>query len=75
MQVGLGFPCLVSRLVDAQWQMVHVAPSQRLRQSQVEAGRVDAMGCIRPFYPTFVVFNVLGFRGIVVIYSFAWAYI
>jgi hypothetical protein len=46
-----------------------------LRRRQVEDGRVDAMGCVRPYYPTFVVFNVLGPRGIVVILIFAWAYI
>jgi hypothetical protein len=39
-----------------------MTPSQRLHRSQVEEGRVDAMGCIRPFYPTFTVFNVLGRR-------------
>jgi hypothetical protein len=39
--------------------MVHVAPSQRLRQRQVEDRWIDAMGC--------VVFNVLGPRGVVVI--------
>jgi hypothetical protein len=45
-----------------------VAPSWRLHQRQVEDGRVDAMGCVRPCYPTFAVFNVLGPKGIVVIY-------
>jgi hypothetical protein len=30
-------------------------------------GRVDAMGCVRPCYPTFAAFNVLGSRSIVVI--------
>jgi hypothetical protein len=44
-----------------------VAPSQRLRQREVEDGRVDVMGCIRPYYHTFAVFDVLGPRGIVVI--------
>jgi hypothetical protein len=48
-------------------RVVHVAPSQRLRRKQIEDGRVDAMGCVRPCYPTFVVFNVLGPRGIIVI--------
>jgi hypothetical protein len=43
--------------------VVHVAPSRRWRYSQVEDGRVDAMGCVRPYYPTFVIFNVLGPRG------------
>jgi hypothetical protein len=41
--------------------------SRRLRRRQVEDGRVDAMGCVRPCYPTFAVFNVLCPRGIVVI--------
>jgi hypothetical protein len=41
----------------------------RLRQSQVKDGWVDATGCIRLFYHTFVVFNILCPRGIVVIYS------
>jgi hypothetical protein len=44
-----------------------VAPSWRLRQRQVEDGRVDATGCIEPYYLTFTVFNVLGPTGIVVI--------
>jgi hypothetical protein len=52
-----------------------VAPSWRLRQRQVEDGRVDATGCVGLYYHTFVVFNVLDPRGIVVIYPFAWAYI
>jgi hypothetical protein len=47
--------------------MVHVAPSWRLRQSQVEDGRVDVTGCIGPYYHTFAVFNVLGPRDIIVI--------
>jgi hypothetical protein len=52
-----------------------VTPSRRLRRRQVEDGRVDAMGCVRPCYHTFTVFNVLAPRGIVVIYPFAWTYI
>jgi hypothetical protein len=43
------------------------APSRRLRQRQDEDGRVDVTGCVGPYYPTFVVFNVLGPKGIVVI--------
>jgi hypothetical protein len=66
-QVGLGFPSLASRLTEARRRVVHVAPSWRLHRSQVKDGRVDAMDCIRHFYPTFAVFNVLGHRGIVVI--------
>jgi hypothetical protein len=44
-----------------------VAPSQRLRQREVEDERVGAMGCVGPCYPNFAIFNVLGPRGIVVI--------
>jgi hypothetical protein len=39
-----------------------VAPSQRLRQDQVEDRRVDVMGCVRPCYPYFAIFYVLGSR-------------
>jgi hypothetical protein len=45
-------------------QMVHVAPLRRSRGDQVEDRRVEAMGCIRPCYPNFVVFIVLGHRDI-----------
>jgi hypothetical protein len=34
---------------------------------QVEDGQVDAMGSVGPCYRTFVIFNVLGPTGIVVI--------
>jgi hypothetical protein len=44
-----------------------MAPSRRLHRRQVENGRVDAMGYIGHCYPTFVIFNVLDPRGIVVI--------
>jgi hypothetical protein len=46
--------------------MVHVASSWRLHGGQVEDGRVNAMGCVKPYYPCFVVFYVLGPRGILV---------
>jgi hypothetical protein len=39
---------------------MHVAPSRRLHLRQVEDGQVDVTGCVRPCYPTFAVFNVLG---------------
>jgi hypothetical protein len=58
-QVELGFLNLASRLV-------HVASSRRLRRVQAKGGRVIAMGCIRPIYLNFVVFYVLGHRGILV---------
>jgi hypothetical protein len=33
-------------------RMVHVASSQRLRQVEVEDGRVDSTGYVEPFYST-----------------------
>jgi hypothetical protein len=67
----VGFPCLASRLTEARRRVVRMAPLRMLCRSQVEDGRVDVTDYIRPFYPTFTVFNVLGNRDIVVIYSFA----
>jgi hypothetical protein len=66
-QVWLGFPSLAGRLAKARQRVVHMAPSQRLHQRQVEDGWVDATGCVGPCYPTFAIFNVLGPRGILVI--------
>jgi hypothetical protein len=40
--------------------MVHVASSRRSCGEEAEDGWVDAMDCIRLFYPNFVVFIVLG---------------
>jgi hypothetical protein len=51
-------------------RVVHVAPSWRLRRRQAEAGRVNATGCVRPCYPCFAVFLLLGPRGVVVILAF-----
>jgi hypothetical protein len=51
----------------ARRRVLHVAPSRRLRRSQVEDGRVDAMGCVRPCYTCCAVFTLLGTMGIVVI--------
>jgi hypothetical protein len=66
-QVWLGFSSLASRLAEARWRVVHVAPSQRLRQIQIEDGRINAMGCIGPCYLCFAIFILLGSRDIVVI--------
>jgi hypothetical protein len=66
-QVWLGFPSLASILAEARRRVVHVAPSWRLHRIQVEDGQVDAMGCVRPCYPCFAVFILLGPSGIVVI--------
>jgi hypothetical protein len=51
--------------------MVHVASSQGLHRVEAEDGRVNAMGCVGPFYPKFVIFYVLGPRGILVFWYFA----
>jgi hypothetical protein len=41
-------------------QMVHVASSRRLCGDESKDRRVDAMRCIRLFYPNFVIFIVFG---------------
>jgi hypothetical protein len=46
--------------------MVHVASSRRLRGIEVGDGWVDVADYIGLFYPNFVVFTVLGPRGILV---------
>jgi hypothetical protein len=66
MQVALGSPSLALRLTEVRRRVVHVASSRRLRRDQVEDGRVDAMGYVRPCYPYFIVFYVLDPSGIVV---------
>jgi hypothetical protein len=47
-------------------RMVHMVSSRRLRQSHVEDRRVDVTGCVGPCYPCFVVFFVLGPKGVLV---------
>jgi hypothetical protein len=66
-QVWLGFLNLASTLAEERRRVVHVAPSQRLRRSQVQDRCVDATGCVRPCYPYFIAFILLDTRGIVVI--------
>jgi hypothetical protein len=46
----------------------------RLHRVKAKDEWIDAMGCIRPFYPIIIIFSVLGPRGNLVFYSFAWAY-
>jgi hypothetical protein len=46
--------------------MVHVASSWRSHRDEAEDGRVVTMGCIRPYYPYFAVFTVLGPKGVLV---------
>jgi hypothetical protein len=65
-QVWLEFLILASRLAEARRQVLHVAPLQRLRRSQVEDGWVDAIGFVVPCYPCFVVFILLDHKSIVV---------
>jgi hypothetical protein len=47
--------------------MVHVASLWRSRGVEAEDGCVDAIGCIRLFYPNFTIFIVLGHKGSLVI--------
>jgi hypothetical protein len=47
--------------------MVHVALSWRSHRDEAEGERVDAMCCIRLFYPNFAVFIVLGHKDNLVI--------
>jgi hypothetical protein len=51
---------------DAAW-MVHMASLRRSRGDEAEDGPVDAMACIRLFYPNFAVFVVLGHKDSLVI--------
>jgi hypothetical protein len=62
-QVGLGFLSLTSRLVKARRRVVHVAPSWRSCEDQVEDERLDATGCC---YSYFIIFYVLDTRDILV---------
>jgi hypothetical protein len=54
------------KLTEEQRRVVHVASSWRSCEDEVEDRRVDAMGCIRPFYPYLTVFVVLSSRCILV---------
>jgi hypothetical protein len=47
--------------------MVHVASSRRSHRDKVKDGWVDVTGCIRLFYPIFVIFIVLDHKGSLVI--------
>jgi hypothetical protein len=46
--------------------MVYVTSSRRLHRVEAEDEWVDATGCIRHFYPNFVIFVVLDSRGILI---------
>jgi hypothetical protein len=65
-QVVLGFSSLASRLAEARQRVVHVVPSWRLCRRQVEDRCIDVTGCVKPYYPCFTVFLVLGPRGVLV---------
>jgi hypothetical protein len=58
-QVGLEFPSLASRLVEARLQVVNVASSRRSSGVKAEDGWVDATGYIGPFYSKIIIFYVL----------------
>jgi hypothetical protein len=49
--------------------VVYVASSQRSHKNEVEDGRVGATGYIELFYPYFIVFVVLGLRGILAFFD------
>jgi hypothetical protein len=66
LKIGGVFLSLTSRLVEAQWWVVHVAPSCWLHQDQVEDGGVDATVCIGLYYHFFVIFVALGHMCIIV---------
>jgi hypothetical protein len=48
-------------------RMVHVATSRRSRGDEAKDERVDATGCIGPFYHNFTVFIVLGHKDSLII--------
>jgi hypothetical protein len=56
-----------SKLAEEQQRVVHVASSWRSREDEVKDERVDAMGCIRLFYPNFTIFFILGYKGSLII--------
>jgi hypothetical protein len=49
-------------------RMVYMTSSWRLHRGQVKDGQVDATDYVRPCYLCFVIFFVLGLRGILVFY-------
>jgi hypothetical protein len=49
---------------------VHVTSLWRLRQDQVEDGRVDVNGYVRLWYPYFIIFYVLDHRSILIFLVF-----
>jgi hypothetical protein len=64
----LGFFSLALRLVETRRQVVHMTPSRRSREDQVENGRIDTMGCVRPCYHYFAVFIILDHMSILIFY-------
>jgi hypothetical protein len=54
------------KLAEVRRWVVHVASPRRSREDEAEDRRVDVTGCIKLFYPYFVIFIVLGARGILV---------
>jgi hypothetical protein len=56
------------KLVETQRRVVHVAPTRRSREEQVEDGQVDTTDFIRPFYLKIDVFFILGHMTVLVFY-------
>jgi hypothetical protein len=65
-QVGLGFPSFALKLVEEWRRVVHVASSQRSRESEANDGRFSGVGCgvveVRQNYPSLVVIFLLAHR-------------
>jgi hypothetical protein len=58
-EVELGFPGLVSRLVEARRWMAHVALSRRLRWDETEDEWINTMGYVGLLYLNITVFSLL----------------
>jgi hypothetical protein len=69
-QVGARFPIFASKLTKEQWQVVHVASSQRSRESEVKDSRFDGVEYdtveFRPNYPSLDAIFLLAHKGILV---------
>jgi ribosomal protein L30E len=50
---------------------MHVTSSQRLHRKKAKDGLVNAMDCIKPFYPKIVVSSVLGPRDVTEVITIA----
>jgi hypothetical protein len=67
-QLGLGFSSFATKLVEERRQVVHVASSQRSRESEAGDDRFDSVECdaveVEPKYPSLTVILFLIHRNI-----------